>query len=62
MNNRRMPRLTLPTQQATKGERLSQHRRLELIRRAATDDQIPLSTRVAACLMLLYAQSAASCA
>ncbi|MEV5753162.1 hypothetical protein AB0L00_35545 [Actinoallomurus sp. NPDC052308] len=56
MNNRRMPRLTLPVQQAPKGERLSQHRRLELIRRAATDVQIPLPTRVAACLMLLYAQ------
>jgi hypothetical protein len=56
MNNRRMPRLTLPAQQATKGERLSQHRRLELIRRAATDHRIPIPVRVAACLMLLYAQ------
>jgi hypothetical protein len=56
MNNRRMRRLVLPSQQPSKGERLSQHRRLELIRRAATDEAIPLPTRVAACLMLLYAQ------
>lgn len=51
-----MRRLALPSQQPAKGERLSQHRRLELIRRAATDEAIPLPTRVAACLMLLYAQ------
>lgn len=58
MDNRRMPRMSLPTRQAVQGERLSQHRRLELIRRAAIDEEIPLPTRVAACLMLLYAQPA----
>ncbi|WP_433183033.1 hypothetical protein [Actinoallomurus sp. CA-150999] len=56
MANHLMPRLALPAQQAAKGTRLSQHRRLELIRRAATDSRIPLPTRVAAFLTLLYAQ------
>lgn len=56
MTNRHMPRLQLPAQQASKAAPLSQRRRLELIRRAVTDDRTPLRARVAACLMLLCAQ------
>lgn len=56
MKNRIMARLDLPVIKPGKGNQISQHRRLELIRRAVTDDHLPLRTRVAACLMLLYAQ------
>jgi hypothetical protein len=56
MINRHMPRLALPRQQARKTAPLSQQRRLELIRRAVTAGQMPLQARVAACLVLLYAQ------
>jgi len=56
MDNRLMPRLKLPAQQQRKGTPASQRRRLELIRRAVTDDQLPLRARIAACPMLLYAQ------
>lgn len=56
MKNRIMIRLDLPVIKPGKGNQISQHRRLELIRRAVTDDHLPLRTRVAACLMLLYAQ------
>lgn len=51
-----MPRLQLPT--ATRNDRppMSQDRRLALFRQFLTDTQIPLRTRVAACLVLLYAQ------
>ncbi len=56
MTGRHMPRLDLAIQQRRKSDPLSQRRRLDLIRRAVTDDRIPLRTRVAACLMLLYAQ------
>lgn len=56
MKNRIMVRLDLPVTKPGKGNQITQHRRLELIRRAVTDDHLPLRTRVAACLMLLYAQ------
>jgi hypothetical protein len=56
MTGRHMPRLDLPAQQRRKGDPISQRRRLDLIRRAVTDGRVPLRTRVAACLMLLYAQ------
>ena len=56
MKNRIMARLDLPVIKPGKGNQISQHRRLELLRRAVTDDHPPLRTRVAACLMLLYAQ------
>ena len=45
-----------PLQQVLKGDPVSQRQRLDLIRPAVTDDRVPLRTRVAACLMLLYAQ------
>ena len=56
MTNQHMPRLNIPLQQVLKGDPVSQRQRLDLIRRAVTDDRVPLRTRVAACLMLLYAQ------
>jgi hypothetical protein len=49
-------KVTLPVIKPGKGNQITQHRRLELIRRAVTDDHLLLRTRVAACLMLLYAQ------
>jgi hypothetical protein len=56
MTSHYMPRLDIPLQQVLKGNPVSQRQRLDLIRRAVTDDRVPLRTRVAACLMLLYAQ------
>lgn len=56
MTNQLMPRLDIPLQQVLTGDPVSQRQRLDLIRRAVTDDRMPLRTRVAACLMLLYAQ------
>jgi integrase len=56
MADQLIPRLKLPAQQQRKGAPASQRRRLELIRRAVTNDQLPLRARVTACLMLLYAQ------
>jgi hypothetical protein len=56
MTSHLMPRLDIPLQQVLKGDPVSQRQRLDLIRRAVTDDRVPLRTRVAACLMLLYAQ------
>ena len=56
MSTQRMPRLQVPQYQAGHGTPISQHHRLALIRRLLTDDTIALRTRVAAVLMLLYAQ------
>jgi hypothetical protein len=53
-----MPRLVLPTLHVRSGERLTQTRRLALLRRVLTDDRPPARSRAAACLMLLYAQPA----
>ena len=53
-----MPRLALPTLHTRSGERLTQTRRLALLRRVLTDDRPPARSRAAACLMLLYAQPA----
>ncbi len=39
-----------------KGEAITQHRRLALLRRYITDDHAPARIRAAACLRLLYAQ------
>ncbi|MBT2235780.1 site-specific integrase [Nonomuraea sp. NEAU-A123] len=51
-----MPLLRLPTRASRPLVPISQHRRLALLRRCLTDTTIPLRTRVAACLVLLYAQ------
>lgn len=54
--NQIMSRSRLPKLQGAQAAPLSQHKRLELIRRAITDEQIPLRARVTACLVLLYGQ------
>ena len=51
-----MPRLTIPAIPNAGRAPISQHERLELIRRALTDTTIELRTRVAALLLLLFAQ------
>jgi hypothetical protein len=56
MANAHMPKLALPKLQITSAKPITQLRRLALLRRILTDDQPPLRSRVAACLLLLYAQ------
>ncbi|MGW1728218.1 hypothetical protein ACWCQK_35685 [Streptomyces sp. NPDC002306] len=57
MKASRMPRLTLPPQVINQGQApLHQHRRLAILRRTFNDDSLPLRARVAAALVLLYAQ------
>lgn len=51
-----MPRLTIPNISTRNPAPLDQHRRITLIRRAVTDEQIPVMDRVTAMLLLLYAQ------
>ncbi|MGH3190566.1 MAG: hypothetical protein ACRDPY_47455 [Streptosporangiaceae bacterium] len=48
--------LDIPRQQPYSGQVITQQRRLDLLRRFATDTAIPVRPRAAACLMLLYAQ------
>jgi integrase len=48
--------LDIPRQQPYTGQVITQQRRLDLLRRFATDTAIPVRPRAAACLMLLYAQ------
>jgi hypothetical protein len=50
------PRLDLPAATRNELPPISQDRRLTLLRRFLTDTTIPLRTRVAGCLVLLYAQ------
>ncbi|MFH8586466.1 hypothetical protein ACH4GP_18995 [Streptomyces celluloflavus] len=53
----RMPSLALPPQAITQDQApLHQHRRLALLRRVLNDDSLPLRSRVAAALVLVYAQ------
>ncbi|WP_328731935.1 hypothetical protein OHT20_17745 [Streptomyces caniferus] len=57
MKTGRMPRLALPPQVINQDQApLHQHRRLALLRRTLNDDSLPLRARVAAALVLLYAQ------
>ena len=56
MRTQQMPRLVLPRHQTGQRAPIIQHRRLALLRRLFTDDTAPLRTRVAAIVMLLYAQ------
>ena len=51
-----MPRLDVPARRHAERAPISQHRRLALIHRFLTDKRIGLRTRVAGCLLLLYAQ------
>ncbi len=56
MRNQHMPRLRLPPLATPTRAPITQHRRLALIRSMLTDPTIDLSTRVAALLLLLFAQ------
>jgi hypothetical protein len=56
MTSRRMPALTIAIVPPRQREPITQHQRLDLLRRLATDDTIRLSTRVIGFLVLLYAQ------
>jgi hypothetical protein len=56
MANAHMPKLALPKLQVTSAKPITQLRRLALLRRILTDDRAPLRSRVAGCLLLLYAQ------
>jgi hypothetical protein len=56
MTNKLTPRLTIPHQHTRNPAPISQRQRLDLLRRLLTDENIPLLDRVAAILMLLYAQ------
>ena len=49
-------RLAIPRQKYRAGQAITQKRRLDLLRRFATDAAIPVRPRAAACIMLLYAQ------
>jgi hypothetical protein len=51
-----MPTLDIPGRRYNQSAPISQHRRLALLNRFLTGQDIPLRTRVAACLLLLYAQ------
>lgn len=59
MTSRNLPTLTFARTRFTTGEALTQTQRLDLLRRFVTDhdgDGDPLRMRVAACVLLLYAQ------
>jgi hypothetical protein len=61
MNSRHLPTLTFARTRFTTGEALTQSRRLDLLRHLVTDHDIAdndstLPMRVAACILLLYAQ------
>jgi hypothetical protein len=53
-----LPRLELPRLLISRVAPITQHRRLELLGQVLTDDHSPLRSRVAACLLLLFAQPA----
>ena len=56
MRNQLLTKMRIPHQNTTNPAPISQTQRLATIRRLLTEDNIPLLTRVAATLMLLYAQ------
>ncbi|MET8956276.1 hypothetical protein [Streptomyces sp. NPDC004533] len=56
MNHHVMPRLKIPAIRTENPAPISQHRRITLIRRVLTSDDLPQSERIAAALILLYAQ------
>jgi hypothetical protein len=53
-----LPRLELPRMAIARAAPITQHRRLELLGQLLTDEDRPLRSRVAACLVLLFAQPA----
>lgn len=56
MDHQVMPRLTVPTIRTENPAPISQHNRIALIRKVMTSDDLPLMERIAAALILLYAQ------
>jgi len=56
MSNKLLPRLAIPHQDTASPAPISQKQRLNLLQRLLTDEEAALLTRVAAILMLLYAQ------
>jgi hypothetical protein len=56
MANKLLPRLAVPHQDTANPAPISQKQRLDLLRRLLTDEEPELLTRVAAIVMLLYAQ------
>jgi site-specific recombinase XerD len=56
MRAKLLPRATIPHQPTTNPAPISQHQRLAVLRRLLTEQEIPLLTRVAALLVLLFAQ------
>ncbi|GII56040.1 hypothetical protein Pth03_44290 [Planotetraspora thailandica] len=56
MTTRRMPTLTIPDRITTNPNPMGQHRRITVLQRILTDDTPPLGARIAACLVLLFAQ------
>jgi integrase len=57
MKTGHMPRLALPPQVVNQDQTpLHQHHRLAVLRRVLNDDSLPLRARIAAALVLLYAQ------
>jgi len=59
MTSRNLAQLTFARTRFTTGEALTQTRRIDLLRRLVTDhddDDRPLGMRIAACVLLLYAQ------
>lgn len=56
METRRMPRLTDPNRPTTNSHPMDQHQRITALQRVLADDSTALRVRVAACLVLLFAQ------
>ncbi|MEV5011360.1 MULTISPECIES: hypothetical protein [unclassified Streptomyces] len=56
MDSTRMPRLTLPNRPTTNPHPMGQHQRITALQRVLADDSTSLRVRVAACLVLLFAQ------
>ncbi|HBH58847.1 MAG TPA: hypothetical protein DDY41_12065, partial [Arthrobacter bacterium] len=56
MKTGRMPALTIPVRSTRNPAPMGQHHRLAALRRLFTDETLPLRSRVAGSLILLYAQ------
>ncbi|MBT2478114.1 site-specific integrase [Streptomyces sp. ISL-94] len=56
MDSRRMPRLSIPNRPTSNPHPMGQHQRVAALQRVLADDSTSLRVRVAACLVLLFAQ------
>ncbi|GGQ40093.1 hypothetical protein GCM10010266_73990 [Streptomyces griseomycini] len=56
MDSRRMPRLVIPNRPTANPHPMGQHQRVAALQRVLADASTPLRVRVAACLVLLFAQ------